>query len=208
MPLSRNNRTARRRSALPSRYPPRACDAPIPVLRRRCGHGRDSRRGRDTARRGRARVAGALPLLGGGGEGDRRADHDDDLPGAARRRVARIPAGIGGDRHGDIRHTDAADFVTIRIHRRDERGIPGALDGRILPDAPRRVRAEIDRDGSTGATRHPGMRRRGWRGRRRQRVGAATAVPSARRGKTLGGGGVPSVTQRSRLTSAARRSGA
>ena len=39
-------------------------------------------------------------------------------------------------------------------------------------------------------------------------VSAGTALPSARRGTTLGGGAMPSRTQPSRFTSAARSSGA
>src|SRR5207244_3258016 len=60
----------------------------------------------------------------------------------------------------------------------------------------------------TGRSIRSGKRTPGIFVKTRAVTSAGTAVPSARRGTLLAGGSTPSVTHRSRLTSAARRSGA
>ena len=122
--------------------------------------------------------------------------------------MARVPARVGRERREQLRRPDARHLVAVRVDRGDEvrvrradLGRQRAGDALRSTSGPKSSRAGREmrsgnRDAGDGVERRPRSTPRSPRCRRRC---AGTA---------LGGGSTPSLTQRSRLTSAARSSGA
>ena len=119
---------------------------PVDEDQRRLGHEPEIRGAAAVPLLDRApRVADALPVLGGQGERDVGPLHARQHVGRARALAEQVPAGVGGQRHRDLRHHQPARLVAVGVDRRHQGRERGQHLGRLLRhDAPRPELGAVD----------------------------------------------------------------